>query len=321
VKQIAQLVARRLLQFIPVMVLATFASFVLVNLAPGNIAVALLGNSATPDQIRKFNLQLGLEHPIPYRYVQWFWHMLHGDLGHSYVNGQLVTSALAQRLPVTLELVILGLLLAMLTAIPVSILVVRRPMKFADWASRSVAMVGLSMPGFVFGPLLIYVFAVRLQLLPSLGYVPITQNLLQNLKIMILPALTLSLAFFATYTRILRGDMVDQLMGEEYVQTARSKGLSEWRIIIRHVFKNSIFSFITVLGSQFGVLIGGTVIVEQVFTLTGMGQLLQNGINQKDSPVVQGAVTVICVSVVVANLITDMLYVVLDPRVRYGSSN
>ncbi len=309
-----------MLQLIPVALGATFVSYIMVNLQSGNVALAILGNGATPTAIRQFDLKYDLNHGLVYRYFEWLWQALHGNFGYSYVTQQSVVTEIAQRIPVTLELVFLALVIALATAIPVSIIVVRRPMKFADWTSRSVAMVGLSMPNFVFGAILLYIFAVKLHLVPSIGYVPLTQSVTGNLKIMILPALTLAFGFFAFYTRILRGDMIDQLMGEEYVQTAKSKGLSEWRILIRHVFKNSMFSFITVVGTNLGVLIGGSVVIESVFSLTGMGQLLQSSVLEKDSPVVQGLVAVICVAVVTANLLTDIAYLTLDPRVRYGAA-
>lgn len=319
-KQILQLIGRRVIQLVPVALGATFVSFIMVNLQAGNVALGILGNGATPTSIAQFNRQYGLNHALLYRYFAWLWHALHGNFGQSYETQQSVYSEISQRFPVTLELVILALLIALLTAIPSSILVARRPMKFVDWTTRSVAMVGLSMPNFVLGAVLLFVFAVKIHLVPSIGYVPITQSLTGNLKIMILPAITLAFGFFATYTRILRGDMIDQIMSEEYVQTAKSKGLSEFRILIRHVFKNSIFSFITVLGTNLGVLIGGSVVIEQVFSLTGMGNLLQSSVLQKDAPVVQGLVAVICVAVVTANLLTDIAYMVLDPRIRYGSA-
>jgi len=321
VNQALQIIWRRAIHLVPVALAATFVSFLLVNLQQGNTALAVLGTSATPESIHQFDLKYGLNHSLLYRYFSWLWQALHGHLGYSYQTQQSVASEIVQRFPVTLELICLGIFLAVITAVPASILAARRPMKAADWMGRGVAMVGFSMPGFVLGPLLLLVFAVKLKIVPSVGFVPITQNLWQNLRIMILPGVALGFAFFATYSRILRGDMVDQLYGEEYVLTARSKGLSEWRVLIRHVFKNSLFSFITVLGTNVGVLIGGAVVTETVFNLAGMGGLLNSSVQQKDSPVVQGLVGVICLSVVVANLLTDIAYLLLDPRVRYGSAH
>jgi peptide/nickel transport system permease protein len=319
-RQALDIIWRRAVFLVPVALVSTFISFMLVNFQQGNTALTILGTSATPTNIKEFNLKYGLDHGLFYRYFSWLWGALHGHLGYSYVTGQTVSSEITQRIPIDFELVLLALFIALLFAIPSSILSVRRPMGIADWTARGVSMVGLSAPSFVVGPLLVLVLAVDLKWLPFGSFVPLSQGIYGNFQTIILPAVSLGFAFYASYSRILRGDMIDQLVGEEYVHTARSKGLSEGRILIGHVFKNSLFSLVTVIGTNIGVILGGAVVVETLFNLDGMGQLLQSSVLQKDAPVVQGLVAVVCVTVVVGNLLADIAYMILDPRVRYGTA-
>lgn len=319
-RQALDIIWRRAILLIPVALVSTFVSFMLVNFQQGNTALTILGTSATPTSVREFNLKYGLNHSLLYRYFSWLWHALQGHLGFSYVTEQSVSSEITQRFPIDFELVLMALLIALVFAIPASIFSARRQMGIGDWTARTISMIGLSAPSFVIGPLLVLLFAVDLKWLPFGAYVPLSQGLGGNLKTIILPAVSLGFAFYATYSRILRGDMVDQLASEEYVHTARSKGVSEWRILIRHVFKNSLFSLVTVIGTNIGVILGGAVVVETLFNLDGLGQLLQTSVLQKDAPVVQGLIAVVCVTVVVGNLLADVTYLLLDPRVRYGTS-
>jgi peptide/nickel transport system permease protein len=315
------LAGRRLLQLIPVAIGVTFLSFSLLNLLPGGAAIAILGPDATNSQIAQLNQALGLNKPFFVRYGLWLEHAIRGDLGSSLASHENVSSLIGQRLPVTLELVVLSVLLALVTAIPVAVISARRPMGIADWLARSTAMAALSIPGFVLALVLLLVISVKFQWLPATGFVSLSHGIGPNLRYMILPVVSLSFVHFATYTRILRSDMVDQLRTEDYVQTARSKGMGRFHVLIFHVFKNSLFSMITVVGTNLGTLIGGTVIIENIFQLPGIGQLLISSISIRDAPTVQGVVVVIAVVVVAVNFLTDMSYMVLDPRVRYGNSN
>jgi peptide/nickel transport system permease protein len=318
---IVTLAGRRVLQFIPVVIGVTFLAFCLLNLLPGGTAIAILGDSATKAQIAQVNHALGLDKPFWIRYGLWLWHAIHGDLGSSFLTHFRVTYLIGERLPVTAELIVLSIAISITAAVLAATFSARHPGGVVDWISRTVAMSGLAMPNFVFALLLLIVVSVKWNLLPSTGFVPLSQSIALNLKSMILPAVSVSLVQFSSWSRILRGDMVDQIRTEDYVLTAQSKGLGNEYVLFHHVLKNSLFSMITVIGTNLGVLIGGTVIIENIFGLPGMGQLLLTSINNRDAPVVQGIVVTVAVAVVCMNFLTDIFYLLLDPRVRYGSAN
>ena len=318
---LAKIIVRRILQLIPVLLGVTFLSFSLLNLLPGSAAQALLGLNAETLTINAINKTLGLNHPFFYRYALWLWHSLHGDLGMSFVYRQPVSHLIFSRFGVSAELVILGMGMALLVALPAAALSARKPYGVIDWITRTVSMIGLSVPGFVIALFLILALTVKIRAFPTTGYVPLTQSLASNLHTMFLPALSLSAILFGSYTRILRGDMVDQLSNEDYVLTARAKGIPERYVLIRHVFRNSIFSLVTVVGAQLGTLLGGGAILETIFGLPGVGQLLLNSIYSRDVPVVEGLIAVIACVVVVMNLVTDVSYMMIDPRVKYGAAD
>jgi peptide/nickel transport system permease protein len=235
------------------------------------------------------------------------------------VNHQSVTALLAERLAVSGELVGLAFLVSLGLAVPTALLAAYRPGRLFDRISMVVSMTGLSVANYVLALLLVLVFAVQLAFLPAIGYVPISEGLGENLRSMVLPAVAIAFPLYCFYTRFLRGDLVDQLHGEDYITTARAKGIGPWQVLLRHAFRNSAFGLITVVGLNLGTLIGGTVIVEQIFALPGIGQLMLQAINTRDYVVVQACVVVFAVVAVVANLLADLLYAVLDPRIRYGS--
>lgn len=316
---VIRLAGKRALHMVPVLLGVSFLTFSLMNLLPGGTALAILGPNATNQQIAVLNTQLGLNNPFWTRYGLWLWHVLHGNLGTSLLTSQPVVNVIGEHLPTSLELLILSIGLALFLAVAVSLLSARKPYGAFDMGMNAVSMFALSTPGFVLSLLLILVVSVKLGALPTQGFVPLSGGVIANLRTMILPTLATSFVLFATYSRILRSDLVDQLRNEEYVTFARAKGIGEWRILVRHVLRNSVFSVITVVGTNFGVLIGGVVVTESIFALPGMGELLQNSITSRDYPVVSGEVLVIAVLVVVMNLLTDVLYAVLDPRVRYGA--
>lgn len=312
-------VGRRILQFIPVVFGVTFITFLLLNLLPGDTAVAILGTNANPQAIADLQRQLHLNDPLFVRYWHWLTSALSGNLGNSLITRQSVNSVLTQRVPVTLELLILAFFIALVLGVPVAVLAARRPKGIVDRMSAGVAMFGLAIPNFVLGLVLILIFAQHFHFFPATGFSPLSSGLGPNLRSLLLPSLTISFVLFATYTRMLRADMVQQLAHEEYVTTARAKGVSEPRMLVRHVLRNSLFSLITVIGVNFGTLIGATVIVETIFALPGIGSLLVSSVYNRDVTVVQGVVVILAVVAVGMNLLTDLLYLVLDPRVRYGS--
>lgn len=317
-RPILRMAARRFLQMIPVLLGITFFTFSLLNLLPGGPARAILGEGATEQAVAAMEQRLGLNRPFLVRYFDWLWNALHGDFGQSLASGQPVSEMIGNRLSVTVELIIAALVLSLIFAIPTAVLAARRPGGIADRVSMTASMIGLSIPGFVFALLLILVFAVQMRLLPAVGFVPLGRSVLGNIKSMIMPATTIAFTLFCQYVRVLRADIVDQMLTGEYVVTARAKGVSELRILTDHVLRNALFGTLTLVGLNLGTLIGGTVITEQIFALPGIGRELLNAILVRDVIVVEAIVSTLAVTVVVANFVTDMLYAVLDPRIRFG---
>lgn len=314
-----RLVAKRLATAVPIVLGVTLLAFVVLNLIPGSAAQQLLGAEATPDQVHALEHQLGLDRPAPLRYLDWLRGAVTGDLGTSLVSSQPVSSELVPRLAVSGELVGLAFLLSLGFAVPVALLAAYKPNRLLDRISMVVSMTGLSVANYVLALLLVLLFAVDLSVFPAIGYVPLSESVGGNLHSMVLPASAIAFQLFCFYTRFLRGDLVEQLQSEDYIVTARAKGIGPGQVLLRHAFRNSSFGLITVVGLQLGTLIGATVIIEQIFALPGVGQLLLQAINTRDSVVVQACVTVFAVITVSANLLADLLYAVLDPRIRYGS--
>jgi peptide/nickel transport system permease protein len=316
---VSRLAGRRLLTAIPVLWGVTFLSFAALNLLPGDAAQALLGADATPQEVRQLRVQLHLNEPFLTRYAHWLGGALSGHFGSSLGSGQPVTTILAQRLPVTFELLLFAFAVSLAIAIPVATLAARRPGGIFDSVTTFISMIGLSMAPYVLALLLILVFAVDLSLFPALGWTPVSGGLGSNLRTLVLPALSLGIPLGCFYLRLLRADMVEQL-GEDYVVTAHAKGLPGWRVLLRHAAPNSMFGLITVVALNVGTLLGGTVIVEQIFGLPGIGQELFQAIQTRDFPVLEGIVVVFAVVVVVIGLAADLLYAILDPRIRYDNS-
>ncbi len=315
------LIIRRLGQTIPVLIGASILSFLLLNLLPGNVAMAILGANATPSSIKIVNSELNLNHPIVQRYLEWVWSALHGNLGTSFVTRESVVSTVFARVPVSFELVVGTLIVALVFAVPTALITTKWRGGIVDRVGTLVTVVGLSVPNFVLALVLVLAFSVKLHLFPASGFIPMSQSISGNLSSVALPIFAMSLVFFGTYARLLRSDMLQQLDSEEYVTLARAKGLSEWRILIRHVFKNSSFGLIVVAGTNFGQLVGTTVVIETIFALPGIGQLLITSIGNRDAPTVQGIVLILGIVVVFANLFSDLLYSSIDPRVHYGNAD
>jgi peptide/nickel transport system permease protein len=313
-----RLIVRRLLTAIPVVWGVSFLAFAVMNLLPGDAAQALLGAEATPQQVKQFSHQLGLDQPFFERYWHWLTSALSGDLGKSLGTSQPVTTILSQKLPITFELLLFSFIIALLIAIPVATLAARKPGGIFDSVSTFVAVIGLSIAPYILALLLVLVFADNLHWFPAIGWTAIGTDPGQNLWDLTLPALSLGVPFGCFYTRLLRADVIEQ-MNEDYVTTAQAKGLGGWRVLLRHATPNSLFGLITVVALNVSVLLGGTVIVEQLFNLPGMGQELFAAINTRDYPVLEGTVVVFAVIVVVIGLLADLLYAVLDPRIRYDN--
>ena len=312
------LVVRRLVQLIPIIFGVTIIGFVILNVLPGNVVFAILGAQATNQSIAILDKQLGLNHSLIDRYWQWLDGAFHGNLGHSLLSNQSVTTIIGQRAPVSFELGLFAIVLALAFAIPCATLAARRPGGIFDRVSTIISVISISVPNFVIALLLILVFAVKIHLLNAVGFTPLSAGFWPNIKSLILPAVSVAILPAAIYLRVLRGDMLRHLLNEHYVETARAKGLPEWRILVLHVLPNSAFGLLTVVALNIGTVVGGAVVVEQIFAIPGMGQTLVQGIFDRDSPVVQGVVVCLAIAVVAANLLADMLYIVVDPRLRHG---
>jgi peptide/nickel transport system permease protein len=311
-------IVRRLLAAIPVLFGVTFLSFVVMNSLPGDAAQELLGASATPAEIHQLEATLGLNQPFLTRYWDWLHNAVIGHFGHSLSSGQSVGSILGSDLPVTFELVAFAFVLSLALAVPIALLSARKPNGVADRLSMMFSMAGLSVAPYVLALLLIYVFAVKLNVLPAIGWVPPGESLSQNIRHLILPAVSIGLGLLCFYTRLLRADLLEQMQGEDYVVTARAKGMGPWRVLSRHALRNSLFGLITVVALNLGTLLGFTVVIEDIFGIPGIGHELLQAIDNRDIPVIEGIVFVFAVIVVLANLAADVLYSVLDPRIRYG---
>jgi peptide/nickel transport system permease protein len=312
-----RLIANRLATAIPVLWGVSLLTFLVINRLPSDAAQQLLGVNATPQQLEELRQRLNLDEPFVSRYFDWLGSALSGDLGRSFASDQTVTSILSERLPVTFELLAYALLVSLLLTVPVALLAARRPNGIVDRITMATSMAGLSVPNYVLALLLVYVFAVQLEWLPAIGYVNPADGIWPFIKSLTLPAVSIGLPLFCFYTRLLRADILEQMQGEDYVVTAKAKGVGPWRVLARHALPNALFGLLTVVGLNIGTLIGVTVIIESIFSLPGIGGALLEAINNRDVLVVQGIVLVLAVIVVVSNLVTDLLYSVLDPRIRY----
>jgi ABC-type dipeptide/oligopeptide/nickel transport system permease component len=300
----------------------------LIELVPGDPAVAVLGDQATPEQVAQFRERHGLDRPPFFfsfprdesgaRHFRWhgadnrytdYWRgLLHGDMGRSFRTDEPVINLILQRYPATIELAIAALLIAVAIAIPLGVLAGTNQGTWVDNFSSVVALIGISLPGFVIGPMLVYVFAVRL------GWVAPSGRF--DWSDIILPAITLGAALSAILTRMVRSSVIEEL-GEDYVRTARAKGLSERKVVYKHVLKNGLIPVVTILGLQLGVLLAGAIITEKIFNWPGIGLLLvEDGLGKRDFRLIQGCVLVISITYILANTLTDMVYRWLDPRIR-----
>ncbi len=310
---------RRLLLTIPTLFGVALIVFGLMRAIPGDVVTSLVGlqGNVSAERLDELRRMFGLDLPVHVQFGQWITAALQGDLGSSLRTGRPVATDLALRFPVTLELTFLGLAIAVILAVPLGVIAALHRGRWPDAVSSLFALLGLSIPGFFLGILLILAFSLRLGWLPPAGYVPFTESPLDNLRHMLLPAASLGLILAAATTRIVRSSLLETL-GRDYVRTARAKGLREQAVVYRHALRTALIPVVTVVGLQFGQLLGGAVIIEQVFSLPGVGRFALEGINLRDYPIVQGAVLLIAAAFVVVNLLVDVLYAVIDPRVRYG---
>jgi ABC-type dipeptide/oligopeptide/nickel transport system permease component len=301
-------VVRRLLLTVPVLFGVATLVFSLIHLVPGDPVLAMLGESASPVDVADLRSRLGLDRPLLAQYASFMGGALHGDLGQSLRTSQPVTSAIAERMPATLELAVAAMAVAVLIAIPLGILAAIRAGTGVDHAATTLALIGISMPNFWLGPLLAIVFAVEL------GWLPVSGR--GTLAHLVLPAVTLGASLAAIVARMTRASMLEELR-ELYVLAARARGVSAVRAVLRHAFRNSLIPIVTVLGLQFGSVLTGAIITETIFAWPGVGRLLVQSITARDYPAVQGCILLIAITYVSVNLFVDVLYGVLDPRIRY----
>ena len=312
-------IARRVVIALVTLLLATIVVFGAVHALPGGPATALSADSTSPTAAAATMHAYGFDQPLPVQYAKWIGQVLSGQLGTSPLTDLPVSAQLAQRLPITLELAVLSLLFAIVIGVPAGVATAARPGRLTDWVASAVALGGLSLPHFWFGILAILIFAVHLHVLPSGGFVPLANGLGGNLSHMIMPAIVLGTGLAAVIMRQTRAAMIEAL-GADYVRTARAKGMREWQVIWVHALRNSLITVVTVVGLQLGGLIAGVVTVEVVFNIPGIGQLTLDSVYQRDYPTLQGAVLLTAAAYIIVNLLTDVCYTLINPRLRVSAA-
>jgi peptide/nickel transport system permease protein len=308
--------ANRLIAALPVLLIVSLLTFVLIYFVPGDVSSELAGPGASAADIARIRAVYGLDRPFHERLMGWYAGLIQGDLGQSVLLRRSVTSAIAERLPVTLSLTALALVLAVAIGVATGILAAMRVNTWVDQATMTVALAGLSLPDFWLGLVMIYLFAVQLGWLPTGGYVPLLDDPVGWLRAMAMPALALALTQIGLLARMTRASMLDVLR-QDFMRTARAKGLPNSVVIFKHALANVMIPVITVVGLSVGILLGGAIVIEQVFSIPGVGRLIIGGILRRDFPVIQGGLLLTATVFVVVNLAVDVLYAVVDPRVRY----
>ncbi len=308
---------RRTLALVVILLVVSAFVFVALHVVPGDPAQIIVGPNAPPAQVQQVRHALELDRPLFARYLSWIKGIVHGRFGTSITYSVPVAQLIGSRLKVTLPLTSLAMLIATLLALPLGVYSATKRNRLPDWSVQVFVQVGLSTPSFWLGLLLIALFAVNLRWLPSGGFVPWVDSPLEALKSLLLPALALGVIRGAALTRLVRSAVLDTL-NEQYIDVARAKGVTEIQLIKKHVLKNSFISILTIIGLQVGKLIAGAIIIEEVFSLPGIGRLVLNSVWQRDFPVIQASVVIISGLIVFTNFVVDSLYGVIDPRIRYG---
>jgi peptide/nickel transport system permease protein len=313
---VARYILRRLFFMIPVALIVSFLTFMIIHLVPGDPARVLLGEEATPEALVALRHQLGLDQPLLVQFGLWLWQLLHGNLGQSIYLQQPVIQAILQRLPVTVELGISALLFSLLLAFPLGVYSATHRNTVIDWLVNVLTLISTAVPNFVLGLVLLLLFAVMIRAFPPGGYVPFSDDPLGNLRDLLLPMITLAMSTLAVNMRQIRANMIE-VLGQDYIRTARSKGLSERSVQYTHALRNAILPVTTIIGLQIGSIIGGTFVVETIFLWPGIGQDTVSSILAKDYPMVQGVVLLSAFVYMGANLLVDICYAFLDPRIRF----
>ncbi|MEK1855647.1 MAG: ABC transporter permease [Phyllobacterium sp.] len=310
--------SKRILIGIVTLLAASILVFAVLEVVPGDPARLMLGMNATEDAVRTLQEQMGLNQPLVVRYLRWLGGLLTGDLGRSYTYSVPVISLIIERVAVSLPLALISLILSTAIAIPVGLFSAARRGTFCDTVTMGVAQVGVAIPNFWFALLLVYVFAVTLRLVPAGGFPGWNTGLWPGLKSLILPSVALALPQAAILARVTRSALLD-VLGEDYIRTARAKGLTHRKVLYGHALRNALIPVLTILGLQFAFLLAGTIIIENVFYLPGLGRLVFQAITQRDLIVVEGVVMVLVAAVIFVNLLVDLSYAIIDPRLRSRS--
>ncbi|HEV8250683.1 MAG TPA: ABC transporter permease [Gaiellaceae bacterium] len=311
----ARVVVGRLALSVPMLLGMSVLVFLIIRLVPGDPVLAVLGLNATPQLVAKLREDLGLDDPIYVQYFNWLAGVLHGDFGLDYRSDEPIGGMLLERLPVTLELTAMALAMAVAAAIPLGVIAAVRRGRLPDKAMQGLSLAGISVPDFWLGIMLILVFSLGLGLLPSSGYVPLRDDPVENIRHMILPASALAAGLAAVLIRITRAAMLD-VLHEDYIRFTRAKGVGERTVIFKHALRNASIPIVTVVGLQAGYLLGGAIVIEQVFGLPGVGRLVLDSVLQRNYPVVQASVLMVGLMFVLTNLAADLLYTVLNPKLR-----
>lgn len=306
---------KRMFSLIPVLFVVSIVIFMMIHLTPGDPASVILGEEATEEQIAALRKELGLDLPIYQQYLRWLVGVLQGDLGDSYILNEPVTHAIYSHLQPTLSLSILAQAIALIIAIPLGILAARRRGSLTDQSIMSASLLGMSIPSFLLGLFLALLVGVQLGWLPVAGYRPLSDGLWNHLKYLILPALSLGVIQSVLITRITRSSMLE-VLNANYIKTARSKGVKERHVVYRHALRNAFLPILTVIGQVFAGLVAGAVVTETIFNIPGIGQLIINSVERRDYPIIQGVVLFVTLIYVAINLLIDLLYGMIDPRVR-----
>jgi peptide/nickel transport system permease protein len=311
-------ILRRLVQSLFVIWGCATLVFFMLRMIPGDPVVQMLGPEYTPEAAAALRTKLGLDQPLHIQYVRWFGNVMRGDLGGSIASGETVAGAIASGLPKTLSLAGLSFLMALIIAVPAGIIAGLRRNGLFDYAASTIAFVGVSMPSFWFGIILILIFAVRLRWLPAIGYSEIAEDgVWEWFQRLILPSLAIAAGYAAILMRFVRAGLLE-VLGSDFVRTARAKGVREQSVVVRHALRNSLIPVVTVIGIQLALILSGTVVIETVFSIRGLGRILVGAIFDRDYPIVQGVILLISVIFVLANLVVDVVYTFLDPRIRYS---
>ena len=307
---------RRIIQMIPVLLIVSIVVFMIIHLIPGDPAELIAGSNATPEQIEALRREYGLDQPLWIQYLIWLGNVLTGDLGNSIVNNFPVNTLVMQRIPATVELAIASALIGAIIAFPLGIISALRPGSLVDFFTTVFSALSFAIPAFWLAILLILLFSLELRWLPPSGRPEFSEQPLEHLKSLILPAMTLGIALAAKLTRFLRSSMLD-VINQDYTRTARAKGLAERLVVTRHAVRNALIPVVTIFGLQIGDLLSGAIIVESIFAWPGVGRLTIQSVGWRDYAILQASVMFIVLAFLVVNLLTDLTYGLLNPRIRY----